>query len=63
MAKKKEIDFNQLADSIGKYMKKQGWNIVVLSSPSITHEESCDAKYRFNLVFPFVGNRIDKKTK
>jgi hypothetical protein len=57
MAKKKADDFDLLAGMIYKYMKKRGWNIIVLSEPSVTQDVGA-RDFNFNLTFRFTGKQI-----
>jgi hypothetical protein len=48
--KKKKDEWIEMTDAIGKYFKKQGWSIIVISSPQIRHNPN-DMKYNHELVF------------
>jgi reverse gyrase len=50
-------DFDRLSKELYKYMKKQGWELLVLSSPFVVQNVS-DKKYNFDLVFKFTGKKI-----
>ena len=65
MAKKKASDFDKLANQIYKYMRKRGWNMLVISEPSVTQDVG-ERDFNFNLTFKFTGKQIvetAKKTK
>jgi len=61
MTKKAKKLFDEMAVSIGKFMKTQDWNIVLIGSPKIARRGSL--KYNFELIFDFTGNKMKGKKK
>jgi hypothetical protein len=62
MSKKKTDGFDRLSKAIYAYMKKQGWEILVLSSPYVVKNIG-SKDYNFDLVFKFTGKQIKENKK
>ncbi len=57
---KENKEFNKMVEAIGNYMKKEGWDIIVISNPQI-HKPSGSLKYNFELTFKFTGKELTPK--
>ncbi len=49
--------FDKIAKALQRFMKANGWTMLVVSSPQVTQGK---LKYNFELTFPFVGKQNDK---
>ena len=57
MRKRKKDSFGVMAEAIAKYMREQGWEIIVLGKMKVQQYPS-DLKFNYELVFRFTGKRI-----
>ena len=45
---------NEMLETVGRYLKSRGWNVVVIGSPRV-QQQLLEAKLNFEFVLKFTG--------